>query len=84
MPGDDFDKLPETYVIFITSKDFYKKGLPIYTVNRRIEEIDEPFEDKSHFLYVNGEYSSETPLGKLMHDFKCAEPIFATQSRTRR
>lgn len=28
--GEDFDKLPETYVIFITETDIYKKGLPFY------------------------------------------------------
>lgn len=74
LPGDDFDTLPETYVIFVTSKDYWKQGLPIYTINRRIEETDAPFGDKAHIIYVNGEHVDDTPLGKLMHDFKCAKP----------
>ncbi len=32
--GEDFSKLTETYVIFITEDDFYKEGLPIYHIDR--------------------------------------------------
>ncbi len=74
-PNDNFDKLPETYVIFITAKDYWKKGLPIYTVDRYIKEMDmTPFDDDEHIIYVNGEYNSDSPIGKLMHDFKCTKP----------
>ncbi|MCM1577460.1 MAG: PD-(D/E)XK nuclease family transposase [Ruminococcus sp.] len=72
---EDFANLPETYVIFITSKDYFKKGLPIYTVNRRIDELGMAlFGDDEHIIYVNGEYTGDSPVGKLMHDFKCKEP----------
>lgn len=75
LPGQDFDMLPETYVIFITAKDYWKKGLPIYTIDRYIKEIDMmPFDDKEHIIYVNGENNADTPLGKLMHDFMCQQP----------
>lgn len=75
LPKEDFDKLPETYVIFITSQDYWKKGLPIYTINRHIEELDMmPFGDEAHIIYVNGENNADTPLGKLMHDFQCKQP----------
>ncbi|MCM1228351.1 MAG: PD-(D/E)XK nuclease family transposase [Clostridium sp.] len=73
--NEDFTKLPETYVIFITSKDYFGKGLPLYTINRRIDELDmELFGDDEHIIYVNGEYTGDTPIGKLMHDFKCKDP----------
>lgn len=75
LQNDDFEKLPETYVIFITSKDYLEKGLPLYTINRHIEELEMmPFDDEEHIIYVNGEYINDTPIGKLMHDFKCTEP----------
>ena len=32
--GQDFDQLPDTYAIFITEKDFYGKGEPIYFIQR--------------------------------------------------
>ncbi len=75
MPTQDFELLPETYVIFITSHDYFGKGLPVYTINRHIEELDMmPFGDMEHIIYVNGENNADTPLGKLMHDFKCNDP----------
>ena len=74
-PGDDFSDLPETYVIFITEKDVLKRKKPIYRVERRIIDTDEPFNDGAHIIYVNGEdKNSSTALGKLMHDFFCTNP----------
>ena len=67
----EFKELLETYVILITQKDYFGKGLPIYTVNRHIEELEEVFQDGSHIIYVNGSYRGDDPLGKLMYDFGC-------------
>ena len=69
--GEDFDKLPETWVIFITENDVMGKGLPLYPIERCFLETGERFEDGSHILYVNGTYRGDTPIGKLMHDFSC-------------
>ena len=72
LAGDDYDKLPESYVIFITETDVLGKGLPIYIVRRTIEGSNEIFQDGSHIIYVNSSMRDEsTPLGKLMHDFRC-------------
>lgn len=72
--GGDFDALPETYVIFITAKDVLGHGLPIYHIDRHINELGTPFNDMAHIIYVNGENTSSTPLGMLMQDFKNADP----------
>ena len=74
MPNEDFDKLPETYVIFITEHDIFKCGLPLYHINRKIEENGMTFYDMSHIIYVNGEYKGNDAIGDLMHDFLCADP----------
>ena len=71
--GEDFDKLPETWVIFITENDVMGKGLPLYPIEWRFLETGKRFEDSSHILYVNGAYRSDTPIGKLMHDFSCTD-----------
>ncbi len=71
--GEDFDKLPETWVIFITENDVMGKGLPLYPIERCFLGTGERFEDGSHILYVNGAYRSDTPIGKLMHDFSCTD-----------
>ena len=72
--GDDFELLPESYVIFITENDVLGKGEPIYEISRIIKGLNDIFDDGSHIIYVNGEVQNETALGKLMHDFYCTEP----------
>ena len=70
-PGQDFDKLPETYVIWITEKDILGGNQPVYYINRRIDGSDEYFPDYEHIVYVNSEIQDDTALGRLMHDFHC-------------
>ncbi|MDB6477532.1 hypothetical protein PMN53_09210, partial [Blautia wexlerae] len=72
--GDKYDALTETYVIFITENDVLKAGLPIYHIDRIIQETGEPFGDEAHIIYVNSQIKNETELGKLMHDFSCTDP----------
>ena len=71
--SEDFDALPETWVIFITENDVIGKGLPLYQIERCFLETGEKFKDGSHILYVNGSYRGNTPVGKLMHDFSCSD-----------
>ena len=72
--GEEFESLPDTYVIFITEKDIYKKGLPIYPIERMNVLLDIPFNDGEHILYVNGAYRGDDEIGRLMHDFACSDP----------
>lgn len=72
-PGRNFDELPESYVIFITREDVLGYGLPIYHVERKIEETNDNFKDESHIIYVNSRKQEDTELGKLMHDFHCKD-----------
>ena len=69
--GDDFSKICDSYVIFITENDVMGRFLPMYHINRHIEELEnEPFEDGNHIIYVNGAYKNDaTAIGKLMHEF---------------
>jgi len=72
--GDPFSKLNESYMIFITETDVLNAGLPMYHVNRVIEELNAPFNDGNHIIYVNGAYKNDaTDIGKLMHDFRCTK-----------
>jgi len=72
--GENFDALPETYVIFITERDVLKLNEPIYFIERMIVGKNEFFNDAAHIVYVNNSIQDDTPLGKLMHDFSCADP----------
>lgn len=69
--GELFERLPETYVVFITERDVLGRGLPVYKIERCILDLDELFGDGAHILYVNGSYRGDTPVGRLMHDFFC-------------
>ncbi len=69
--GQNFDALPESYVIFITRDDVLGYGLQIYHVNRKIEEVSEDFKDEAHIIYVNSKIQDDTELGRLMHDLNC-------------
>lgn len=86
-PGEDFEELPETYVIFITKDDVLRKNLPIYHIRRTIEETKEDFNDQSHIIYVNSGICDDTALGRLMHDFHCRQasqmysPVLAARVR---
>ena len=70
-PGQDFEELPESYVIFITRDDILGYGLPIYHIDRQIKELKEAFQDEAHIIYVNSKKQDDTELGRLMHDLHC-------------
>ena len=67
-----FKEIHDSYVIFITKNDYMKMGLPMYHVERTVQETGTLFGDGSHIIYVNGSYKDDAdPVGKLMHDFRC-------------
>ena len=75
LPGDDWDKLPDNYVIFITQNDVLGGGVPVYTIERTVKQKNNvSFEDHSHIIYVNGECRDSSSIGKLMQDFFCTDP----------
>ena len=70
-PGEFFDKLPETYIIFVTQDDTLGYKLPIAHVDRIIKENGAEFGDEAHIIYVDSSKHEDTELGRLMHDFHC-------------
>lgn len=71
--GKNFDKLPETYVIFVTLKDALGHGLPIAHIDRIVRENGKEFGDEEHFMYVDSSKDDGGELGRLMHDFRVKE-----------
>ena len=71
-PGQDYEELQDSYVIFITRDDVLGEGMPIYHAERVIKETGGMFGDGSHIIYVNSSIQDEnTALGRLMHDLNC-------------
>ena len=73
-PGEHFENIAETYVIFITENDVLGADKPLYHIDRIIRETGEDFKDGAHIIYVNSQIQDETALGRLMHDFYCKNP----------
>ena len=72
--GKSFDYLPESYVIFICSRDILKGDKQIYHISRIIKESGAVFPDQANIIYVNTSKSSSNELGKLIEDFYTADP----------
>ena len=72
--GTEYQNFPEVWVIFITEKDIFGAKHPMYHIERTITELNQPFDDAEHTIYVNGEYKGSDALGLLMHDFFCTDP----------
>ena len=49
-PGEEYNALNETYVIFITERDVLGDGLPIYHIDWTIRETGKLFGDESHIM----------------------------------
>ncbi len=71
--GEDFNKLRDTYVIFITENDVMKRGKDAYSYQRREDDTGDCLGDGTHIIYVNGATRSETEIGKLVHDLLCSD-----------
>lgn len=72
--GQAFRELKDSYVIFIYKHDKFRKGLPLYHVERYVGETNEQFRDGSHIIYVNGNYKGNDEIGQLMQDFREKNP----------
>ena len=72
--GQNFKQLPKTYVIFITAKDIFKRGLQSYHIERIIKENGQPFDDDSYIIYFNTSKIENNSLGKLAEDFHTNDP----------
>ena len=71
--SDNFGKLRDTYVIFITENDVMKRGKDAYSYQRREDDTGECLGDGTHIIYVNGATRSATEIGKLVHDLLCRD-----------
>jgi len=71
--GEDFGKLRDTYVIFITENDVMGGDKDSYSYSRREDGTGEFLGDGTHIIYVNGATRSETEIGRLVHDLLCRD-----------
>lgn len=72
LPGEDPENLPEQYIFFVTETDVTGLHQLYVPVERRMgSDWSVPFKDNIHIAYIDSSQADDTPLGKLMHDFRC-------------
>ena len=69
--SEDFGKLRDTYVIFITENDVMGDGQDVYVYDRTEKKSCKSLGDGTHIIYVNGATRSTTEIGRLVHDLLC-------------
>ena len=69
-PGQKWKDMKEIYIIFFCRKDYLKGGKQFYQFDRK-DSDDLPLNDGTHVIYINGDMEDDTPIGRLIHDFKC-------------
>ena len=72
--GTKYKDFPEVWVIFITENDIFGREFPMYHIDHIVRELNQPFDDAAHTMYVNGAYRGTDALGLLMQDFFCHDP----------
>ena len=72
--GEDFDKLPVRYVIFISENGYKCNGKPLRQFSTHADDDGELLGDEVYAIYVNGKNNDNTELGKLMSDLNNPNP----------
>lgn len=71
--GNEYAKLPETYVLFICRGDAAGNKKPIDQFeNKNKDGI--PLNDGRHTIFINADHEGDWRLKDLMEDFKCPDP----------
>ncbi len=68
--GDDYERLPESYILFVCDFDAYGFGRPVYTLDRLCrEEPTLQVGNKSHWMVLNARAwdRADGDLGDLLH-----------------
>lgn len=64
--GIKFEEIPDSYVIFISKKDFFEKGKTIYHIDRVLRETGDVVDNGFYEIYVNTEIDDKSDIAELM------------------
>ena len=83
--GDDYDRLPESFVVFLCSQDPFGYDLPVYHLERRCDEVPElRLGNASHWLALNARAWEDAPGGDLLDLLRYAQTGKALGSLSRK
>ena len=66
----DYSLIPDMIFVALMEKDVYKGNSPFYELTWREEKSGWEY-DGIKYIFVNGEYKGNDPLGNYIHDFMC-------------
>lgn len=69
-PGDNFENVPEVYMVYISRFDVFGKKKTVYHAEMCVKETGEYIEDGLHEIYVNTKIDDGSTIAELM---KCFE-----------
>ena len=74
--GEDYDAMPEVYVIYISRTDLWKTGDMETSVKKYLEGKvkHKQYDDGQHVIYVNAAVNDGSKKAALLHYFKTADP----------
>ena len=67
--GDDYSKIPEVIVVYISEFDFLKEGKTIYHIDKVIRETGSVIDDGLHEVFVNTVVDDGSDIADLMSCF---------------
>jgi len=67
--GDEFEHIQELCMVYITEKDFFKKGLTLYHVQNTILETGDVLDNGLKEIYVNTEVNDGSEIAEFMKLF---------------
>ena len=65
-PNEQFSKLPDLYMIYLTTNDFIGKHKAIYHVERQIIETESYVNNGYHEIYINAEVDDRSSIAEVM------------------
>ena len=65
-PGEEYEKLPELYLITLTPMDFLRGNRLRYEVQRSVSELDCDVDNGIHEIYINAAVKDDSELSELM------------------
>ena len=72
--GEDYDAMPEVYVIYISRTDLWKTGDMEIPVEKYLKGQSEQYDNGQHVIYVNAAVDDGSKKAALLHYFKTADP----------
>ena len=66
LPNDDFSKLPDLYMIYLTIRDFIGQNKTVYHVERQIIETKSYLNNGYHEIYINAEVDDKSSIAEVM------------------